>query len=220
MGGLFGGGGHQPTLNTGAGSTYSSALQNIGGQLGNLYNQLGNQYQGNQANATSAANAYSQYLQSDPATQSYNAQQIAGAERGAQEGAVRAKAMLSSDLAQRGISPNSSMGVGGLSSIDAALAANNANIQNQNAIRNQERRGQNLATNAGLWGNLANTSLGQGQQVLGQQTGINQGLLSEADQMALQQYNAQMQAYEQNQQNQDALWGSLANAAATAFGKH
>jgi hypothetical protein len=211
MGGVFGG---APTLNTNAGSQYTSTLQNIAGNLGNLYGQQQGQYQTDQANQNRAANAYSQYLQSNPATNTYNAQQIASAERGASEGAQAAKANLSADLARRGISPNSSMGVGGLASINQGLAENNANIQNQNAINNENRYQQNLATNAGLWGNLAGQDYGRATSTAGQQAGIEGNLMSEADQMALDQYNQQVV---QNNAN-SALWGSLAGAAANIPG--
>jgi hypothetical protein len=211
IGGVFGG--SAPTLNTNAGSTYSSTLQRIGQNLGDLTGQQTNQYQGDQANANRANNAYSQYLQTDPSTYTYNAQQIAGAERGASEGAQAAKANLSSDLASRGIGANSSMAVGGLSAVDQGLAANDANIRAQQAEANINRRAQNLEANSNLWGGLAGNDYSRATSTAGQQAGIESGLLSEADQLAMDKYNQQVA--QNNASN--SLWGSLAGAAATAF---
>lgn len=211
MGGLLGSG---PSLDTSAGDTYRSTLSRIGNNFGDMYSQQAGQYQGDAANQNRAANAYSQYLQQMPGTSTQDALYTARAENGMSEAGQNAKAHLSEDLARRGISPNSSAGVGGLSSIDSALAANHANVLANNAQRNQDLMRSNLAQNADLWNNLAGNSFARADSAAGQQAGIANGQLSEADQQALAKYQGKLQ----NQASQNALWSSLANAGAAAFG--
>lgn len=211
MGGLLG---KSPSLNTSGGDTYRSILSKIGGSYGDMFNQANGQYQQSNANDQRAQNALSQYLMTDPATDTYNAQQVAGAERGASEGAVSAQANLDQTLAARGIAPDSSMGVGGAASIQAQLAGNHANILAQQAQANENRRASNLAENANLWSGAAGTDFGRATGALGSQAGIASGQLSEQDQLDMDEYNQKVA-----QQNANtAFWGQLASAGVGAWG--
>lgn len=206
----FGGG--APSLNTNAGSAYSNTLANLGTQFGNMGQTAAGQYASTQPQAIDAAKAYSNFLTQGPTGQ-FNAQQTANAEKGANEGATAATAQLDQNLASRGISPASSIGVGGQAAIEEGLAANNATVQANNAWRNTEQRGQDLATNANLWSGLASNGFGDATTAYGQEAGINSGLLSNANELAIDKYNQQVAA----NNAQDALWGSVAGAAGTAF---
>jgi hypothetical protein len=210
LGGLFGG---SPSLNTGPASTYMSTLNGIGNGLASQANQSGQQLGTFNANDLSALNAYSNYLTSNPATQQYNAQQTANAEQGASEGAQKATAGFEQSLAERGISPNSSVGVGGLASIDEGLAANNANVQAQVGEQNQQQHAANLGQNAALWSGAQGTAFGQNAQTTGQEANLYSGLVSDADQMAMQQY--QQQVAQQN--GQLGFLGQLGSTAATTL---
>jgi hypothetical protein len=210
MGGVLGG---SPSLDTGGGDTYRSTLQRLGYNLGDMYNQGMSQFGTDNAALQKGATAYGQYLLSDPGTQQNNAMYTANAERFAGQGAQRATANLEQNLAARGIPINSSAGVGGLASIQQGMAENNANIQAQNAIRNQDIKQQNLGKYVDLESGLASGDYSRANNALGQQAGINQGLLSEADQLAMDKYNQEVA-----QQNaQAAFWGDLGSAGINAW---
>lgn len=210
FGGIFG---SAPTLNTGQANTYLSTLGNISSNLGQQANAANTQYNGFNTNDVSALNNYSNYLSQNPATQQYNAQQTANAEQGANEGAAHATANLDQSLAQRGISPNSSEGVGGLASIQEGLAANNANIQAQEGEQNQQQHAQNLNTLANLWNGASNTAFDRGNTLQQQQGALNQNMFSDADQLAMQQYQQQ----EQQQQSADSFLSGIGGLAANYF---
>jgi hypothetical protein len=181
---------------------------------GNLGSQAQGNYQNAQANNVGATNRLSQYLTSDPATNTYNAQQVSNAEQGANLGYQREGAQLDQSLAQRGMGPSSAAAVGGRVAMANAQAANNAGIQNQVAQNNINRQAQNLAANQGLWNGQQGQYFGQAGDALGQQAGVNSGLLTNATNLAENTYNQQVA-----QQNaQDQLWGSLAGAAGTVWG--
>jgi len=174
--GLFGnffGGSSAPNYNVANG--YLGNLQSIGTNYGVTANQLNNTYNGDQAQSQQALNGLSQYLQSNPATQSYNA------------------ANLDTNLASRGISPNSSMGIGGLASINRGLAANDANIQSQVGQNNIAQHAANLGQLANLWGGAANTAFGQNQDVNGARAGIYGNLAANATNQANALYDYQQQ---------------------------
>lgn len=183
--GIFGKG---PKLDLGPANTYMSTLGNIANRLGSQYDATSQDYSADNARNRTAINEYSRYLMADPATDQYNAEQTANAERYAANGAARATAGFQQQLAQRGINPNSSIGVGGLANIQQGLAANNANIQAQIGEDNRRQHGVNLATNANLWNATAGNSFNRANTLSTQQAAIDGNLLSEADQMAMQKY--------------------------------
>lgn len=207
--------GSSPTLDRGRGDVYRSVLARIGGNYDDQYNQANGRYQGNQANADRATTALSDYLTSDPATNPYNAAQTARYEAGASEGAAQAHAQLSQQLAQRGLGPSSSAGVGGAASIVNAQMANHANVQARIAQDNEARHMGNLEANANLLSGVANTDYNRANGAIGNEAGIENGLMSEEDQLALQEYNAKNA---QNNAN-TTFWGNLASAGIDAFAK-
>lgn len=207
---MFGG---SPSLNRGRGDVYRSVLSRIGGDYGDMYNQANSRYQGNQAQADRATTALSDYLTSDQATNPYNAEQTAKYEQGASEGAAAAQANLSQELASRGMGPSSSAAVGGAASINAAQLANHANVQARIAQENEARHQGNLETNANLLSGVANTDYGRATGALDNQAGINSGLMSEEDELSMDEYNQKVA--QQNAQAQ--FWASLGSAGINAF---
>jgi len=188
-----------------------SALGNLANNSASGYGQSQQQYGQYNTNDMNALNNYSSYLTSNPATDQYNAENVANLERGASETATQAQAGLSQSLAQRGISPNSSIGVGGLAQIQDNLAGTDAQVRGQIGQQEINQRSQNLATNANLWNNAANTQFGR-QQALGQQTeGLDQNLYNMNIDQALQQY----QQAQQQQAANASLWGGVASAVGT-----
>jgi len=210
FGGLFGG---SPTLNTGSTQPYTSALNSIANNFGSQGKAAQDQYGQFNTNDTNALNALSSYYTTNPATQQYNAEQTANASEAARVGAERAKAGLSMDLANRGIDPNSSAGVGGLTAIANQQASTNANIQAQQAQENERQHAQNLADNANLWNGAASTAFGRTNTLQNQQAGLEQQGFSNADQLAMQQYQQKLQ----QQQAEEGLASGLFNTAANIF---
>ena len=214
--GLFGGGGSPPSINWGPSNTYMNALQSLGYNIGGQSSLAQNNYNSANAGANNAIANYSKYLTTNPGTDQADAEAIAKAEQGASEAGVKAKANLSQDLAQRGVSPGSSIGVGGMANIDESLAANDANIRAARGEQETAQHNANLATNAELLSNAANTQFGRYDTLTGQQVGIDQGLLSAADAQAIQQAEYANQQYQQQQANREWIQGHreprLANA--------
>lgn len=206
--------GSAPSPNFGLSNAYMGALGNIGSNLGQQAGQAGQQYGLYNTNDANALNAYSQYLTSDPGTEQGNAGIIANAEKGASEAADFGKAKLQSDLYQRGIPINSSIGAGALANIDQNLATNDANNRIGIGQWRINQRANNLATNANLWDNAASNAFNRDYSLNNQQIGLYNNLYNDATQQALDQYNADQN--KQNQQNQ--LWGSIGNVASMAFG--
>ena len=212
MGGVFG---STPSLDTGGGDVYRSVLKKIGGQYGDIYNQANGAYKGDDAAMRRAVDEYSRYLTDDPATNAYRAHQVGQAEAGASEAAQAAQAHLDQTLAERGVGgPGSSAATGGAASIAANLAANHTNVLAQNAWQNQLMRDRNLATNANLRSGLADTDFSRMTGALGQEAGINSGLLQDANQIAMARLQAQLQA----QGQQAGFWGNLGSAGINAWG--
>lgn len=206
FGGLFGG---NSTPNYDASKPYMSTLAGIMQNYQNLGAGAQSQYNADSGKANNAIDQYAAYLNTDPATSQYNAAQVANAEKGASEGAQQAKSALSMDLAQRGISPNSSAGVGGLTSIDSKLADTNAGIQSQVGQNNIAQHGQNMAT-------LASLLSGQSGQDWSKLTGALGGAGSLADTLAnltTNQANSTYQAGVQNTQADAGLLGGLGSFA-------
>lgn len=209
---IFGGGSPAPNFNAAQG--YMSGSQAISQGLAPAGGMAANNYGLTSAANQNAINNYSQYLMSNPATESYNAGQVANAEKGASQQAQGAQANLDQQLASRGISPNSSAGVGGLASIDQGLAANNAQIESQVGQANIARHQANLATNANLMSAANQQAYGQDLGFAGQRASINQGLTDASTQQAMDTYQAQLA----QQQANNAMYGAVGNAASMAFG--
>lgn len=212
MGDLLGSG---PSLNTNAGDTYRSTLNNIGSQYGNIFNQQNGMYQGDQANANRADTAYLQYLNSDQATNPYNAQQVAKATQNDASNAARATANTDASLAQRGVGgAGSSAAAGAAAAISEGLAANNTNAANMVAQENIAQHNQNLGTAANFANGVAGQDFGRATGALGDQAGINTGLMNNADQIAMDKYNEEVA----RGAAQDQFWGALGSAGINAWG--
>lgn len=206
--------GSGPQVNTNQAQGYMGTLSTLANEAGSGYNAAQNQFAGNNAGWQKALNQYSNYLSTNPATQQFNATQVANAEAGANEGAERATANTESNLAQRGISTNSGIAAGALANVQEGLAANNANVQNQVGQANIARYGQNMANLAGLWNGAANTSFSQANTLGNDAARDNQDLYGDSLQLANINYQNQ-----QNKANQQAaLYGTLAKTLAGAFG--
>jgi hypothetical protein len=205
--------GSSPSLNTNSTQPYVSAINSIASGLGSQGQAAQTQYGGFNQRDVDALNNLSNYYTSNPATQQYNAAQTANAEQAARVGSARATAQLDENLAARGISPNSSIGVGGLASIANQQASTNANIQAQQGLNNEEMHAANLARNADLWNGATGTAFGRANTLQNQQAQLEQEGFSDADQLAMQQYQVQ----QQQQQADDAFAGQLFGAGAGLF---
>ncbi len=211
--------GSAPTLNTGPAQGYLGTLQSLYQNLGQEQNQASNVYNQDLGQDQKAANAYDQYLQSNPGTNPYDAGLTATAEKNAAAGAAKAGADVSQSLASRGIGPGSSMGAGATASIDTALAANNAGVQAGIGQANQQQHNANLGTLANMWANRANTAFGRNAQIQGAQTGVAQDQFNDADTLATQQYSAQQAqaaAQQQLMMQLGQMYAQTMNSAATA----
>jgi hypothetical protein len=89
---------------------------------------------------------------------------------------LNANAQLSSQMAQRGIDPASSMMAGGLASNSNNYQREQAGAQNELAYNRIGQLQQNLATDANLMGGVMGQDYSMGTSALGQQAGIDQGL--------------------------------------------
>lgn len=208
--GLFG---PTPHFDAGATQPYTSALNSIATGFGSQGRAAQDQFGQFNANDVNALKALSNYYKSNPATEQYNAEQTANASQAARDAAAAGTAQLDRNLAARGISPNSSMGVGGLAAINNQQISTNADIQAQQGERNQELHAQNLAADANLWNNAANTEFGRANTLQNQQAGLEQQGFSNADTLAMQRYQEQLQ----RQQGEEALAGGLFDTAANLF---
>lgn len=205
--------GPTPQVNTGSTQPYTSALNSIAGGFGSQGTAAQGQFNAYSTNDQNAINALSNYYNTNPATQQYNAEQTANASQAARVGAARATAGLDTNLAGRGIDPNSSAGIGGLAQIANQQASTNANIQAQQGQANEAQHASNLAADANLWNGVSNTQFNRANTLQNQQAGLEQQGFSDADQLAMQQYQAQ----QANQQGEEALAGGLFSTAANLF---
>ena len=207
LGAIFGG--PAPSLNFSSVQPYTSALNSIAGSYGRTAATAGGNYNlYNNAN-NAAIQQYANYLQQNPATNQTNAGYIAQAEQGSQVAGQQAQGQLDQQLAQQGIAPNSSAGIGGAASIKQGLAANDANIRAQLANANIAQQNQNKASLVNLETGATNNAFEQMMGAQGAQQGVNENLESTANQQALEQYNAAQNA----QQQQQAYWDAIGNAA-------
>lgn len=211
LGSIFG---SAPSINTSGASTYMDALNGIAGGLNSDENEQNQQYGAYNAGTTSALNSFANYLKSNNATDQSDAQITANAEKGEAEAGQKASANLDTSLAQRGIAPGSSLGVGGQASIAEGLAANDANVQAQTGEQQQAQHNANLGTLYNVYSNAANTAFGRGNQLSQEQSGIDQELYGDANQQALEQYQQQ----QAQSQGVDQLLGAVGGAAATIYG--
>lgn len=203
--------GASPAPNFSAAAPYMSTLTNLGLNEGGQANQYASN--GNLFNATNLGafrNAMN-YLTANPATDQYNAQYMANATAGNSENAARTAANSDTNLAQRGIAPNSGPGIAAAEQQGATLAgaADAAQASLGNNLINQ--RGSNLEAAANLAQNAEATNAGQLAQTQGAQAGVESNLLSDADYQAMQAYQAQLAG----QQGMASLMGGIGNIAAS-----
>lgn len=206
---IFGGGSSGP--NFGAATSYMNSLQGIANQWGTTAAQASSNYGADSAQNQAALDAYSQYLQQNPATNQYNAQLLSNTEGDIQGSNAKASANLDQSLAQRGISAKSSIGVGGQASLAQGEAATNATNLTNIGEQEQAQHNQNLGTLANLWSGATGQAFGEDATAQNAQTGIYQGLTSDAMQQAVQNYDA-------SQANNNDL-ASLFSGVGNAVGK-
>jgi hypothetical protein len=208
---IFGG---APSLNTASTAPYTQGLNNLINNQTSLGKAAQGQYGQFNTQDVNAINNLSNYYTTNPATDQYNANATAQAAQAARVGSQGATAQLDQNLAARGISPNSSQGVGGLASIANQQASTNANIQAQQGANNEQLHAQNLAANANLWNDVTQQQFGNANTLNQEAADLNQQGFSDADQIAMQQYQVQQANNEAN----SALAGGLFSGAATLFG--
>jgi hypothetical protein len=212
MAGFFNFGG-TPTLNTSGTQPYQNAINSVLSGYGSQGQSAQQQFGQFNAQDVNAINNLSNYYNSNPATNQYNANATANAAQAARVGAAGATAQLDQNLAARGIGPNSSAEIGGLTSIANQQASTNAQIQAAQGQSNEQQHAANIADNANLWNDVTNTQFGRANTLEQQQADLAQTGFSDADQLAMQQYEQQ----QQQQAGQDALAGGIFNTAATLF---
>jgi hypothetical protein len=206
LSGIFGNG---PSLDTSASQGYLNTLGNLGVQAQANAGQANSNYQAINGNYLNSLNQYANYLSANPATDQYNAAQVANATQGNAEAAQRAKGALAQDLASRGISVNSGIGAGALSGIDTGLAQAVANAQNQAAQNNIDRKAANERSLAELWSGAQGTAFGQNESANGQAANIYGNLFNDSNTLADEQYQGQLQS----QAGDNQLLGAFGNIA-------
>jgi len=211
----FGGG---PSINTNQPQQYVGNLSSLAGQMGSDYGAARGEFAGDNAGWQKALRQYSNYLSTNPATQQYNATQVANAEQGANEGASRAIANTEQDLARRGISTKSGIGAGAIANINQGLATNNANIQNQVGQENITRYGDNMAKLASLWNGAADTSFGHANTLGNDASRLNQGLFDDTLHLSELDYQNDLNKDQAKAQLYGTLAKSLLPAVGAAFG--
>lgn len=169
---------------SGSGPDFSNVQNGINQQkqISNTFGNLGttgvNQFAGDNAASRASTNAYADYLDKNPFTNSVNSSIVNRATSGMADAYNRAKSGLLASNLMRGLGAGSSQNVGGTAAIEAARAGTLANAQNNTAdyeIENQgNRMGQANALRQGLSAgdqNLAFNGLGQQNNILSNTNG-------------------------------------------------
>jgi hypothetical protein len=147
-------------------------------QYGSLADSGRSLYSTGDAGYRTAASRYDDYLRDDPYTDSYSAQALARATAGTESAYQGARARLATDLARRGLSPESGAGIGGAASIENARAGMMAAAYGdlaQRKIAERERRQQELLA---LFEGMRGAGLGQTTGALSAMDNIDRGQAS------------------------------------------
>lgn len=204
MAGLFGfGGGSNPYAGNVVRQT--DMLQGYGQQFGGLASQAGGNYARYNPQYQQALGTYAGLLGRN-ATDSDKAGYVNQMTQGVQGQFLAGQAGLAQNLAQRGLSPNSSVNAGAQAILEGQRAAALGQAGNQASQYFDQRRLSNANELQGLFGNAANQALGQQGQFLGAGQGASQAALSGL----LPMYE---QAEQQRYANQQAIYGLLGQAA-------